>query len=147
MIVAGASAYPRTMEYGPFREIADEVGAALMVDFAHIAGLVAVGPASVAGSARRLRDVDDAQDAARPARRLRALHAEHGPQPIDKSVFPGIQGGPLMHTIAAKAVAFGEALRPDFKTYQRHVVENARAMAEEFSRPGCVWSPGEPTRI
>ena len=136
LIVAGASAYPRIMEYEPFREIADEVGAALLVDMAHVAGLVAAGFASVAGCACRFRYVDDAQDAARSARRLRSLHREVGERRSTRAVFPGIQGGPLMHTIAAKAVAFGEALRPEFREYQRQVVENARAMAEEFSRAG-----------
>ena len=89
LIIAGASAYPRTMDYEPFREIADEVGAVLMVDMAHIAGLVAVGLHPVAGAARRIRDLDDAQDAARPARRLRASPTKRTPRALDKSVFPG----------------------------------------------------------
>ncbi|MBV8198867.1 MAG: serine hydroxymethyltransferase [Candidatus Eremiobacteraeota bacterium] len=135
LIVAGASAYPRTMEYAPFREIADEVGAALLVDFAHIAGLVAAGlhpspvPLSdfVSSTTHKTR---------RGPRGGFVLCTEKWAVPLDKSVFPGIQGGPLMHTIAAKAVAFGEALQPEFATYQRQVVENARAMAEEFTRAG-----------
>ena len=135
MIIAGASAYPRTMEYAPFREIADEVGATLMVDFAHIAGLVAVGlhPSPVplaefvtSTTHKTLRG---------PRGGIVLCKAEYA-QAIDKSVFPGIQGGPLMHTIAAKAVAFGEALQPSFKTYQQNVIANARAMAEEFVRGG-----------
>ena len=134
IIVAGASAYPRTMEYAPFREIADDVGATLFVDLAHVAGLGRLAcirrrfPSPISLRRRRTR-----RCAARAAVlcSVRSLR-----QAIDKSVFPGIQGGPLMHTIAAKAVAFGEALRPEFTTYQRSVVENAQAMADEFVRGG-----------
>jgi glycine hydroxymethyltransferase len=135
LIVAGASAYPRTMEYEPFREIADEVGALLMVDMAHIAGLVAVGlhPSPV-GIAEFVTSTT--HKTLRGPRGGVVLTNQAWAAPIDKSVFPGIQGGPLMHTIAAKAVAFGEALHPDFQTYQQSVIENARAMAEEFSRAG-----------
>jgi glycine hydroxymethyltransferase len=135
LIVAGASAYPRVMEYEPFREIASEIGAALLVDFAHIAGLVAVGlhPSPVP-----LADFvsSTTHKTLRGPRGGFVLCTQNWAVPLDKSVFPGIQGGPLMHTIAAKAVAFGEALRPDFKTYQERVVENARVMAEEFMRAG-----------
>jgi glycine hydroxymethyltransferase len=135
LIVAGASAYPRVMEYEPFREIASEIGAALLVDFAHIAGLVAVGlhPSPVP-----LADFvsSTTHKTLRGPRGGFVLCTQNWAAPLDKSVFPGIQGGPLMHTIAAKAVAFGEALRPDFKTYQERVVENARVMAEEFMRAG-----------
>ncbi len=135
MIVAGASAYPRTMEYGPFREIADDVGATLLVDMAHVAGLVAVGlhpsPVGVADFS-----TSTTHKTLRGPRGGIILCTQTWAQPIDKSVFPGIQGGPLMHTIAAKAVAFGEALRPDFKTYQQQVIDNARAMADEFVRGG-----------
>jgi glycine hydroxymethyltransferase len=135
LIIAGASAYPRTMEYAPFREIADEVGATLLVDMAHIAGLVAVGlhPSPIpfaefvtSTTHKTLRG---------PRGGFVLCRGEHA-QAIDKSVFPGIQGGPLMHTIAAKAVAFGEALQPSFTTYQQNVVDNAQAMAEEFVRGG-----------
>jgi glycine hydroxymethyltransferase len=135
MIVAGASAYPRVMEYEPFREIADEIGAALMVDFAHVAGLVAAGlhpsPVPVSDFV-----TSTTHKTLRGPRGGFVLSTARSAQPLDKSVFPGIQGGPLMHTIAAKAVAFGEALQPDFKRYQSQVIENARAMAEEFSRAG-----------
>ena len=135
LIVAGASAYPRVMEYAPFREIADEIGAALMVDFAHVAGLVATGlhPSPVA-----LADfvTSTTHKTLRGPRGGFVLCTAKWAQPLDKSVFPGIQGGPLMHTIAAKAVAFGEALQPEFAIYQRQVVENARAMADEFTRAG-----------
>ena len=135
LLIAGASAYPRTMEYAPFREIADEIGAVFMVDMAHIAGLVAVGlhPSPVpfadyvtSTTHKTLRG---------PRGGLILSKAERA-QEIDKSVFPGIQGGPFMHLIAAKAVAFGEALRPEFKTYQQSVVANAKAMGEELQRGG-----------
>jgi glycine hydroxymethyltransferase len=135
LIVAGASAYPRVMEYEPFREIASEIGAALLVDFAHIAGLVAVGlhPSPVP-----LADFvsSTTHKTLRGPRGGFVLCTANWAAALDKSVFPGIQGGPLMHTIAAKAVAFGEALRPEFKVYQERVVENARAMADEFVRAG-----------
>jgi len=135
LIVAGASAYPRTMEYEPFREIADEVGAALLVDFAHIAGLVATGlhpsPLPLAEFV-----TSTTHKTLRGPRGGFILCMQQWAQPIDKSVFPGIQGGPLMHTIAAKAVGFHEALQPEFAAYQRQVVENARAMAEEFRNAG-----------
>ncbi len=135
MIVAGASAYPRTMEYAPFREIADEVGATLLVDMAHVAGLVAVGlhpsPVAIADFT-----TSTTHKTLRGPRGGIILCSQKWAQAIDKSVFPGIQGGPLMHTIAAKAVAFGEALRPDFAKYQQRVVDNARAMADEFARAG-----------
>jgi glycine hydroxymethyltransferase len=136
LIIAGASAYPRTMDYAPFAEIAKEVGAYFLVDMAHIAGLVAVGlhpsPVPLADFAtttthKTLRG---------PRGGLILTTTEHAAV-IDKSVFPGIQGGPMMQTIAAKAVAFGEAQRPEFVAYQRAVLENARAMGEELQRAGA----------
>jgi len=136
LIIAGASAYPRTMEYAPFAEIAAEVGAALMVDVAHIAGLIAVGlhPSPVplsdfvtSTTHKTLRG---------PRGGLILCKAERAAA-VDKSVFPGIQGGPFMHVIAAKAVAFGEALQPEFKTYQQAVLANARGMGEELQRAGA----------
>jgi glycine hydroxymethyltransferase len=135
LIIAGASAYPRTMEYGPFREIADEVGAKLLTDMAHIAGLVATGlhpsPIGIADfvtttTHKTLRG---------PRGGLILSSAALGPA-VDKAVFPGIQGGPMMHTIAGKAVAFGEALAPSFKAYQQRVLDNARVMGEELTRAG-----------
>ncbi len=135
MIVAGASAYPRVMDYAPFREIADEVGAVLLVDMAHIAGLVAAGlhpsPVPLAEYV-----TSTTHKTLRGPRGGIILCKEPFAAAVDKSVFPGIQGGPLMHTIAAKAVAFGEALAPSFNEYQRSVIANARAMAEEFVRGG-----------
>jgi len=135
LLIAGASAYPRTMDYAPFAEIAREVGAAFMVDMAHIAGLVATGlhpsPVPLADyvtttTHKTLRG---------PRGGLVLTKAEHA-QALDKSVFPGIQGGPFMHAIAAKAVAFGEALHPSFTDYQRQVLINAKAMGEELQRSG-----------
>ncbi|MDB5071467.1 MAG: glyA [Candidatus Eremiobacteraeota bacterium] len=136
LIIAGASAYPRTMEYAPFREIADEIGATFLVDMAHIAGLVATGlhPSPV-GIAEFVTSTT--HKTLRGPRGGLILTNAQWAQPVDKSVFPGIQGGPFMHIIAAKAVAFGEALQPSFKTYQQQVLENARAMGEELQRAGA----------
>ncbi len=136
LIIAGASAYPRTMEYAPFREIANEIGATFLVDMAHIAGLVATGlhPSPVP-----LADfvTSTTHKTLRGPRGGLILTTAAYAQAIDKSVFPGIQGGPFMHTIAAKAVAFAEALEPSFTTYQQQVVVNARAMGEELQRAGA----------
>jgi glycine hydroxymethyltransferase len=135
MLIAGASAYPRTLDFAPFREIADEIGATLLVDMAHIAGLVAVGlhpsPVPIADFV-----TSTTHKTLRGPRGGIILCTQKWAQAIDKSVFPGIQGGPLMHMIAAKAVAFGEALQPDFKRYQQQVLDNAKAMAQEFARAG-----------
>lgn len=135
MIVAGASAYPRIIDFPRMRAIADEVGAWLMVDMAHIAGLVATGlhPSPVpyaqfvtSTTHKTLRG---------PRGGLILTTAEHA-KAIDKSIFPGIQGGPLMHVIAAKAVAFGEALQPEFKTYSERIVANAGALADALQTRG-----------
>jgi glycine hydroxymethyltransferase len=135
LIIAGASAYPRTMDYAPFAEIAKEIGAVLLVDMAHIAGLVAVGlhPSPVP-----LADfvTTTTHKTLRGPRGGLILSTAQYAAAVDKSVFPGIQGGPMMHTIAAKAVAFGEAQRPEFVTYQRRVLANAQAMGEELQRAG-----------
>src|SRR5580658_10884117 len=136
MIIAGASAYPRTMEYAPFREIADEIGATLLVDMAHIAGLVAVGlhpsPVPLAEYV-----TSTTHKTLRGPRGGVILTDEAHAVALDKSVFPGIQGGPFMHIIAAKAVAFNEALQPSFRTYQEQVIANAKAMGEELQRAGA----------
>jgi glycine hydroxymethyltransferase len=135
MIIAGASAYPRTMDYAPFAEIAREIGATFLVDMAHIAGLVAVGlhPSPVP-----LADfvTSTTHKTLRGPRGGLILTTSHYAQAVDKSVFPGIQGGPFMQTIAAKAVAFGEALQPSFAAYGRAVIENARVLGEELQRAG-----------
>ncbi|GAB6037444.1 serine hydroxymethyltransferase [Fundidesulfovibrio butyratiphilus] len=129
IIVAGASAYPRVIDFARFRAVADEVGALLMVDMAHIAGLVAVGlhPSPI-GAAHVVTSTT--HKTLRGPRGGLILADEDLGKKFDSQIFPGIQGGPLMHVIASKAVAFGEALRPEFKTYQELVVKNARAMAD-----------------
>ncbi|MDY6971311.1 MAG: serine hydroxymethyltransferase [Thermodesulfobacteriota bacterium] len=131
IIVAGASAYPRLIDFSRFSEIARENGAYLMVDMAHIAGLVAAGlhPSPV-GEADFITATT--HKTLRGPRGGLILSQEEYKGELDKGIFPGIQGGPLMHVIAGKAVAFGEALRPEFRSYQRQVVTNARVLAEEI---------------
>lgn len=135
LILAGASAYPRVIDFAIFREIADEVGAYLMVDMAHIAGLVAAGlhPNPVP-----FADVvtTTTHKTLRGPRGGMILCREQYAKQIDKAVFPGTQGGPLMHIIAAKAVAFGEALTDGFKAYQQQIVENAATLAGELTARG-----------
>ena len=135
MIVAGASAYPRIINFARLREIADRVGAYLMVDIAHIAGLVAAG---VHPSPVPYADfvTTTTHKTLRGPRGGVLMCREAYAKAIDKAVFPGLQGGPLMHIIAAKAVAFQEALSPAFKEYQKQVVKNAAAMAAEFTACG-----------
>ncbi|MBQ6164637.1 MAG: serine hydroxymethyltransferase [Clostridia bacterium] len=135
LIVAGASAYSRIIDFKRFREIADEVGAYLMVDMAHIAGLVAAG---VHPSPVPYADVvtTTTHKTLRGPRGGLILCPEKYAKQIDKAVFPGTQGGPLMHIIAAKAVAFGEALRPEFKEYQMQVVKNAAYLADKLIEKG-----------
>ena len=129
MIVAGASAYPRIIDFAKLREIADEVKAFFMVDMAHIAGLVAAGLHPTPVPYADFVTTTTHKTLRGPRGGLILCKAEHA-QAIDKAIFPGIQGGPLMHVIAAKAVAFGEALQPEFKTYQTRIVENAKALAQ-----------------
>ncbi|MCD7034673.1 serine hydroxymethyltransferase [Metabacillus sp. GX 13764] len=135
LIVAGASAYSRTIDFKKFREIADEVGAYFMVDMAHIAGLVATGhhpnPVPYADFV-----TTTTHKTLRGPRGGMILCKEEFAKKIDKSIFPGIQGGPLMHVIAAKAVAFGEALQEDFKTYSAKIIENAKRLAEALKKEG-----------
>ncbi|WP_144460117.1 serine hydroxymethyltransferase [Siminovitchia fortis] len=135
LIVAGASAYPRVIDFEKFREIADEVGAYFMVDMAHIAGLVAAGlhpnPVPYADFV-----TTTTHKTLRGPRGGMILCKEKFAKSIDKSVFPGIQGGPLMHVIAAKAVAFGEVLRADFKDYAKLIMENANRLAESLKEEG-----------
>ncbi|MEI5909082.1 serine hydroxymethyltransferase [Bacillus spongiae] len=135
LIVAGASAYPRTIDFAKFREIADEVGAYLMVDMAHIAGLVAAG---VHPSPIPYADfvTTTTHKTLRGPRGGMILCKEEWAKKIDKSIFPGIQGGPLMHVIAAKAVAFGEALQDSFKEYTRNIVSNAKRLGEALQKEG-----------
>ncbi|WP_210364412.1 serine hydroxymethyltransferase [Bacillus sp. REN3] len=135
MIVAGASAYPREIDFKRFREIADEVGAYLMVDMAHIAGLVAAGlhqnPVPYADFV-----TTTTHKTLRGPRGGMILCKEEFAKKIDKSIFPGIQGGPLMHVIAAKAVAFGEALQEDFKQYAKNIISNASRLADGLKKEG-----------
>ncbi|MFC4713090.1 serine hydroxymethyltransferase [Planococcus dechangensis] len=135
MIVAGASAYSRTLDFAKFREIADEVGALLMVDMAHIAGLVATGahpnPVPHAHFV-----TSTTHKTLRGPRGGLILCKEEFAKKIDKIIFPGIQGGPLMHVIAAKAVAFGEAQQPEFKEYIDQVVKNANVLADSLTAEG-----------
>lgn len=135
LIVAGASAYPRIIDFKKFKEIADSVGALFMVDMAHIAGLVAAGlhPSPI-GYADYVTTTT--HKTLRGPRGGAILTSKENAKAIDKAVFPGTQGGPLMHVIAGKAVAFGEALKPEFKTYQQQVVNNAKALAESLTNRG-----------
>ena len=135
MIIAGASAYPRIIDFKAFREIADEVGAYLFVDMAHIAGLVAAGlhPSPVPYA-----DVvtTTTHKTLRGPRGGVILCKEEHAKKIDKAIFPGSQGGPLMHIITAKAVAFGEAMKPEFKTYQEQILKNAKVLAQSLMDAG-----------
>jgi glycine hydroxymethyltransferase len=130
VIIAGGSAYARHWDFARFREIADEVGAYFMVDMAHFAGLSPAASHPSPVPARPCRHHHDAQDPARPARRHDPHQRRGAGKKFNSAVFPGLQGGPLMHVIAAKAVAFGEALKPEFKLYARAVVDNAKALAD-----------------
>ena len=136
LIVAGASAYPRFIDYKKFREIADEVGAYLMADIAHVAGMVAVGlhPSPV-GYAHVITSTTH-KTLRGPRGGLILCDDEDIAKKIDKAIFPGSQGGPLMHIIAAKAVAFKEALSPEFKTYQEQILKNAKVMADRLIKRG-----------
>lgn len=135
LIVTGASAYPRIIDFKRFKEIADKVGAMLMVDMAHIAGLVAVGlhpnPVEYADFV-----TTTTHKTLRGPRGGMILCKEKYAKQIDKAVFPGVQGGPLMHVIAGKAVCFKEALEPEFKKYQEQVIKNAKVLAEELQKLG-----------
>ena len=135
VIVVGATAYPRIIDFARCREIADEVGAYLMADIAHIAGLVAAGvhPSPV-GKAHVITTTT--HKTLRGPRGAIVMCQADLAQTIDRSIFPGTQGGPHMHSIAAKAACFGEALKPEFAEYQRCIVENARTLAEELQRQG-----------
>ncbi|HPX60906.1 MAG TPA: serine hydroxymethyltransferase [Deltaproteobacteria bacterium] len=141
LIVVGASAYPRTIDFPAFRNIADKVGAAVMVDMAHIAGLVAAGvhpnPVPYAEYV-----TTTTHKTLRGPRGGMILCREEFAKSINSQIFPGIQGGPLMHVIAAKAVAFKEALQPEFKLYQQQIVKNAAALADALIRRGFKLTSG-----
>ena len=135
MIVAGGSAYSKTIDFKKFREIADEIGAYLLVDMAHIAGLVAAGLHPNPVPHAHFVTSTTHKTLRGPRGGLILTTAEFA-KVIDKNIFPGIQGGPLMHVIAAKAIAFGEALQDDFKAYQEQVIENAKALATALEAGG-----------
>jgi glycine hydroxymethyltransferase len=141
LIVAGASAYPRVIDFKKFREIADNVGAYLMVDMAHIAGLVAAGlhpsPVPYADFV-----TTTTHKTLRGPRGGMIICKEEFAKKLDKAIFPGIQGGPLMHIIAAKAVALGEALKPEFKAYAAQIIANAKAFAETLQDEGLTLVSG-----
>ena len=141
LIVAGASAYPREIDHTKFKEIADEVGAKLFVDMAHYAGLVAGGvhhnPVEVADFV-----TTTTHKTLRGPRGGLILCKKASEKAINRSVFPGLQGGPLMHVVAGKAVCFGEGLKPEFKTYAQNVIDNAKALAEALVSGGLSLSSG-----
>ncbi len=147
MLVAGASAYSRILDFKRFREIADKTGSYLMVDIAHIAGLIAGG---VHPSPVPYADfvTSTTHKTLRGPRGGMIMCREKFARAIDKTIFPGIQGGPLMHIIAAKAVAFKEAMKKEFKTYQKQVVKNARSLAAELQKRGFkIVSDGTDTHL
>ena len=148
MIVAGGSAYPRTIDFAAFRAIADEVGAYLMVDMAHFAGLVAGGAHPSPLPHAHVVTTTTHKTLRGPRGGVVLTNDEELAKKIDVAVFPGVQGGPLMHVIAAKAVCFGEALQPAFKSYARGVVDNAKALAETLRARGFdIVSGGTDTHL
>ncbi|KGR92481.1 serine hydroxymethyltransferase [Ureibacillus massiliensis 4400831 = CIP 108448 = CCUG 49529] len=142
LIVAGASAYPREIDFAKFREIADEVGAYFMVDMAHIAGLVATGEHPSPVPYAHFVTSTTHKTLRGPRGGLILTNDEELAKKIDKAIFPGIQGGPLMHVIAAKAVAFGEALQPEFKEYAIQIKKNAKALANSLTANGLKLVSG-----
>jgi len=147
MIVVGASAYPRTIDFAQFRKIADSVGAVVMVDMAHIAGLVAAGlhPSPVPHAEFVTTTT---HKTLRGPRGGMILCREQYAKVLNSNIFPGIQGGPLMHVIAAKAVAFKEALTPEFNAYQEQIIKNAKALADSLMKNGLrLVSGGTDTHL
>jgi glycine hydroxymethyltransferase len=148
VIVTGGSAYPRIIDFKAFRAIADEVGALLMVDMAHFAGLVAGGAHPSPFPHAHVVTTTTHKTLRGPRGGVILTNDEELAKKINSAVFPGTQGGPLMHVIAAKAVAFGEALRPSFKQYAKSVVENAKVLAETLKAKGCdIVSGGTDTHL
>jgi glycine hydroxymethyltransferase len=142
MIIAGASAYSRVIDFARFRAIADAVGACLMVDMAHIAGLVAAGLHPSPLPHAHVVTTTTHKTLRGPRGGMILANDEEIGKKINSAVFPGLQGGPLMHVIAAKAVAFGEALRPEFKLYAQNVIANAKALASVMIERGCAIVSG-----
>jgi glycine hydroxymethyltransferase len=136
LILAGATAYPRVWDFARFREIADEVGAWLMVDMAHFAGLVAGGAHPSPFPHAHIVTTTTHKSLRGPRGGLMLWNDPDLTKKMNMAVFPGLQGGPLMHVIAAKAVAFQEALQPEFRTYAHNIVENARALADSLKSAG-----------
>jgi glycine hydroxymethyltransferase len=136
LIIAGGSAIPRIIDFAKMREIADSVGAYLLVDMAHFAGLVAAGLYPSPFPHAHVATTTTHKTLRGPRGGMILTNDEDIAKKVNSAIFPGIQGGPLMHVIAAKAVAFGEALRPEFKTYQAQVVKNAQALADELMKGG-----------
>jgi glycine hydroxymethyltransferase len=148
VIIAGGSAYPRIIDFRRFREIADSVGAYLMVDMAHFAGLVAGGVHPSPFPHAHVVTTTTHKTLRGPRGGVILTNDEALAKKFNSAVFPGLQGGPLMHVIAAKAVAFGEALRPSFKLYAKNVVENAKALAETLKSRGLdIVSGGTDTHL
>jgi glycine hydroxymethyltransferase len=148
LIIAGGSAYPRIIDFARFRAIADEVGAYFMVDMAHFAGLVAAGVHPSPFPHAHIVTTTTHKTLRGPRGGMVLTNDEDLAKKINSAVFPGLQGGPLMHVIAAKAVAFGEALRPEFKAYAASVVENAKALAEVLKNAGFdIVSGGTDTHL
>jgi glycine hydroxymethyltransferase len=148
VIIAGGSAYPRIMDFRRFREIAEEVGAYLMVDMAHFAGLVAGGVHPSPFPHAHVVTTTTHKTLRGPRGGAILANDEELAKKLNSAVFPGMQGGPLMHVIAAKAVAFGEALRPSFRLYAKNVVENAKALAERLKASGLdIVSGGTDTHL
>ena len=148
MIIAGGSAYPRTLDFERFRAISDKVGALLMVDMAHFAGLVATGHHPSPVPIADVTTTTTHKTLRGPRGGMTLTNNEDFAKKINSAVFPGLQGGPLMHVIAAKAVAFGEALKPKFKDYSQAVVDNARALAAVLVERGCdIVSGGTDTHL
>src|SRR3954452_5080154 len=142
VIVCGYSAYPRTIDFAKFREIADEVGAYLMADIAHIAGLVAGGAHPSPFPHAHVVTTTTHKTLRGPRGGLILTNDEELNKAINRSVFPGSQGGPLMHIVAAKAVAFGEILKPEFRQYAQQIVKNAKALASSLQRAGYRLQSG-----
>jgi glycine hydroxymethyltransferase len=148
IVIAGGSAYPRIIDFRAFREICDEVGACLMVDMAHFAGLVAGGAHPSPFPHAHVVTTTTHKTLRGPRGGVILSDNEEIAKKLNSAVFPGMQGGPLMHVIAAKAVAFGEALRPSFRTYARNVVENAKVLAETLKSRGFdIVSGGTDTHL
>jgi glycine hydroxymethyltransferase len=142
LIIAGGSAYSRQIDFARFRAVADEIGAYLMVDMAHYAGLVAAGAYPSPVPHAHVTTTTTHKTLRGPRGGLVLTNDEAIAKKINSAMFPGLQGGPLMHVIAAKAVAFGEALRPEFRAYARQVVTNARALADELTQQGLAIISG-----